>query len=195
MKTDSTRSFAFHIHEILGGKEYRKVKDGYSHASLKSTLLRTTKAIRHAIEENLKVIDPPHLRHMTSCVELAESQLKSTKSEIELFEIYTAFQGKLIFLLLGEAPMRREGFSNRRENWKLDRHRSVIYTQNEEQKTKLLDSYIQNHLIGEGKIFESHSDYFTFEYSPLRIKNRDVFLHWLKDEHFSEYETLIKELV
>lgn len=194
MKTNCTLSFAFHIHDILGATEFRRVKDGYSHKSLQKTLLKNIKAIKHAAEENLKVIDATHLRHIKCCIDDAEKKIKRTESENELFEVFASFQGKLIFLLIGEAPKRKENFTNRRENWKLDRHRSLIYTQNEQQKANLLNSYIQNYLVGEGRIFESLIDYFTFEYSPTRTKETKPFLDWMKTEHFSEYETLMTDM-
>ena len=194
MKTDCTLSFVFYIHEILGASEYRRIKDGYSHKTLRRTTLKTIKAIRYAVEENVKVIDTTHLRHIKSCIYSAEEKIKETKSENELFEVFIAFQGRLIFLLLGQAPKRRENFTNRRESWRLDGYRTLIYTQNEEQKARLLDSYAQSYFVGEGRVFESITDYLTFEYSPARTKNTKPFLTWLKSEHFSEYETLITDM-
>ena len=186
-ETKPDLSFAYHINSILGGKDFRKIKDGYSHKSLRQVFQKVAKSIRFAVEENLSIIDSEHMRHLAYCIDRAEDRMRSTTSEKELFEVFTSFQGEMIFLLLGDMPKHREGFVNRRENWKLNGYRSIIYTQDEEQKNRQLDSYIQNYLIGENKIFEDHTEYFLFRNSN-ELRNRNAFLNWLKKEHFEEYE-------
>lgn len=76
---------------------------------------------------------------MTILLQLVK-KIDNSKSLDELFSVLSAFVIKQSFLQMGSFPQR--GMSEnkvtfRRENWKFDRFRTVLYLQSQEQKENL----------------------------------------------------------
>lgn len=179
-KTDT--SFSFLIHNLYGDKDYRLIHTTHDFTDAKKCFLKIIKSIKFAIEETITITDDYHKQELLNTVNKSEELIKSSKSFDSLDQQMISFQSELIFLLIGSMPHRwqQQKVINKRRLWKLDDYRQIQYTQNINQKEKLIFRAVQ------GKYKDKFGSWDEFLYNIYYKQchhNPHELISWLKKNH------------
>jgi hypothetical protein len=177
----TNHNYSILIQDLFGEKPYGEVKNGQSPKELKKYLLKIIKAFGKSISLNIDFADLDHKSTIFDLLECYESQIKLSKTFGELDQTFISLQSNLIFLLIGKMP------SNWREktvrmidsNWRLNKERTIIYIQNDEQKKNVIFEKLNSGLYAEE----------LPEYSKMREiymhnfnRNENKFMNWFKSK-------------
>ena len=171
---------------LFGKLNYHGYVGGVSKATWKKDLRKVTKYIKKSIELSANT-DSHHKSELLDACDRLEKELKesSTINQINAATIEKLI--RLVFLLLGNIPdhwRRRSPWADR--FWELDGHRTLSYTQSDEQKTYL----IINNLVDIRKRYaitvEDYEDFHAVFYRRFKGKASE-FLGWFKKSYPETY--------
>ena len=169
LQYDTTHRIAIKlaIEEVLGREAWYELKETTSVTPWRKNLLKVLKAIRLSIDATVEIKDKPWSDAVEANLKEGEQDLKSSKDIDELLSSFEATLLKQVFLQLGMLPKRagRPGVALRKENWRLNGHRSVQYVQSQAQLEAIFWGE-QQRLIGVEKQMELHNEH-RWSKSPL----------------------------
>jgi hypothetical protein len=162
----------------LFGKKYYKSVDRMEIGFWKAFYVATFEVLDHSIFSSIGSIDKSHRQAIQGEVThgLEWMQRLKTKDELHGALIVTLF--KLVFLLLGRLPYYAKG--KRRS---LTTFRTLTYSQTEEQRSWLLQGYIQRHASehGFGDFFDADYAFLTWTRENKRqISDRSAYVEWVR---------------
>ena len=166
---------------LFGELNYHGYVGGVSKATWKKDLRKVTKYIKKSIELNANT-DSHHKSELLETCDRLEKELKESST---INQINAATIEKLIclvFLLLGNIPNHRRKRSPYADRfWELDGHRTLSYTQSDEQK-----AYLIINLVDINKRYaitvEDYKDLQAVFYKRFKGK-ASKFLGWFKKSY------------
>ena len=137
LRYDISQNYALKeaIEGLLGNEAWLALKETTSIAAWRKQAIRLISAIETAVAATVKAADAGWFDEIAENLERGRSAIKSSKDIEELISALSAMLLRQVFLQLGLLPNRRTDrkVSIRREEWKLDAYRSVVYFQSSEQ--------------------------------------------------------------
>ncbi|GAB2894049.1 hypothetical protein GCM10027046_23770 [Uliginosibacterium flavum] len=123
------------IEQLLGREAWYELKETTSLSPWRKNVLKLLKAIRISVEESVEVRDQAWFDSVAQNIARGEECAKASKDIDELLSCFTATLLRQVFLQIGTLPNRigQSSVSLRRDNWKLNGHRSVQYVQSSAQ--------------------------------------------------------------
>lgn len=123
------------LEEILGRDAWYELKESTSIAPWRRNVLKTLQAIRLSISASISIRDDEWAKQVEENLAQGEASVKSSENIDELLSSFEATLLRQVFLQIGLGLnfKGREGLSLRKENWKLDKFRSVQYVQSPHQ--------------------------------------------------------------
>jgi len=163
----------------LFGKSYHHYVGSHDFKKWKKDMIKVLKSIDRAVDETIESTDKMHLQEIKKMIESGIESVESANSSDELNTKTMVCLSYTVFLILGRKPenIRKNSVSNK-NCWKLNDYRTIHYSQNYEQKAKLLLS-LPNHC--------KYSENFKNK-KPLidvfsEIRNYKDFVEWFKKEY------------
>jgi hypothetical protein len=123
------------LEEILGQDAWYELKESTSIAPWRKNVLKALQAIRLSISASISIRDEDWARQVEENLSRGEAGVKSSADIDELLSSFEATLLRQVFLQIGLGLnfKGREGLSLRKDNWKLDKLRSVQYVQSPHQ--------------------------------------------------------------
>lgn len=149
------------IEDLFGSEAWYALKESNHLLTWRKYAIKTLKAIKTSIEETIEIVDNDWRKQVDLEI---DGGIDRAKKDGSIDEIIATLAGTLIriaFMQIGNMPHRkgsRKVGSLRKENWKLNAFRTVIYLQTEEQKERLFWSYQQRN-IGFDNQIDLHTEY------------------------------------
>lgn len=164
------------IEQILGSKAWYELKECTSLPTWRKYLLRVLSAIRISIEESVRVRDDEWLEAVQGNLKHGEELIKSAKDFDELLSGFSATLLRSVFWQVGLCPTRPAAakVSLRRQDWRLDRHRSVQVIQTLEQQEAAFWARKQRE-IGFDALMKLHLEY-------RQRKSKMPFFEWCENQ-------------
>ena len=155
------------MEQLLGREAWSSLKETTSVAVWRKYILKTLKAIRLSIRETVHVRDKAWADAIEENLSRGEKSAADSKDIDDLLASFTATLIRQVFLQLGACPDRRrqERVALTKENWRMDRQRSLQYTQTLEQLESVFWS-VQQSQMGVEEQMELHDKY-RWSKSPL----------------------------
>jgi hypothetical protein len=143
-KTDI--AFKFLIQGLYGQNDYYKVKHSQTVAKARRYYLKILDTFIIAINETITIADKTHLELLKTIISDGKKRLNISKTFDSLDNSFICTQTELILQLIGNNPERhfQKNVPNRKDKWKLNRHRQIQYTQTNEQKLNQIYSLVQS---------------------------------------------------
>ncbi len=119
------------IEQLLGHQAWLDLKECTSFTTWRTYILRLIEAIRVSIHESVEIKDEAWMIEVNKNLNHGKKMAKSSKGIEELISAFTATLLRQVFLQIGIIPNRASTHkvTLRRENWRLNKHRSVLYVQ------------------------------------------------------------------
>lgn len=186
---ETDMSFSHLIHNLYGDKDYRLIHTTHNFRDAKKYFLKITKSIKFAIEETITIADNYHKQELLNTITESEKLIKLSESFDSLDQQMVSFQSELIFLLIGLMPHRwqRQKVINNRSSWKLDDYRQIQYTQNIDQKEKLIFNAVQGKYKDK---FGSWNEFLDNIYYKQCHHDPDELILWFRKNHADIYSEL-----
>jgi len=151
-KTESRKpilSLQFLFGELYGQAGYQKAKWYHDAKTYASLLHRLVDTIMLTIDMNMARTDGYHRMQLLKECENAHKALKGLKTVDHLSESFLVFQTRLFFTLIGLMPKRllSKSVRNIESNWQLDDYRTILWTQTNVQKLRLILSLCQREYV------------------------------------------------
>ncbi|RQP21143.1 hypothetical protein DZC73_29430 [Albitalea terrae] len=148
------------IEQLLGRDAWYELKETTSLSPWRKHVLKLIKAIRVSIRESVQVRDATWMSEVTENLVRGEQAARKSKDIDELLSCFTATLLRQVFLQIGMLPDRTTSptVSLSKENWRLNRQRSVQYVQSMEQLEAVFWSEQQSR-IGFEKQMELHNEH------------------------------------
>jgi hypothetical protein len=170
------------FYEALVWRSYYHYVGNHNFKEWKKDLVKVLKSINRAINETIET-DKMHLQEIKEMIERGIKSIEKSDSFNSLNSETIACLSYIIFMILGKRPgnMRKKSVSNK-NCWKLNEYRTIHYSQNYEQKAKLLLSLPDHWKYSENfKNKKSLIDVFS------EIRNYKDFVEWFKKEYTNIY--------
>ena len=137
------------IENLLGTEAWYALKESESVSTWRKYLGKVLKALRVSIHETVQICDDDWLSEVDALVEQGLGSLKRQRSIDELISCMAATLLNVSFLQTGFLPRRKSSFNSvslRKENWRHDSFRQVVYLQTPKQRESLFWSKQQKKL-------------------------------------------------
>lgn len=128
------------IESLFGRKSWYDLKESNHLPTWRKYSINLLKSIKISIDETIEIFDDDWKNDINREINHGIKILKSNKNIDDFIATIASTLIKISFLQIGFMPCRysSENVSLRKENWKLDVHRSVNYTQTKKQKENFL---------------------------------------------------------
>jgi len=173
-------SYEYMMSHLFGKSNYHGHVGCLTKSSWKNDVRKINKYVKKSIELNVNT-DSYHkgrLKYLCDCLEEKVSQSKSLNEiNVSFVETYVI----LLFTLLGNFPdhwNRKAPYADR--FWELDGHRSMSYTQTDEQKAALVINLVDTEKAINVEIKEHKNMHEAFGACG---SNPAKFIAWLKDKY------------
>ncbi|MBP0905165.1 hypothetical protein ACFSKN_17735 [Mariniflexile gromovii] len=188
-KTDI--AFKFLIQGLYGQNDYYKVKNSQTVAKAKRYYLKILDTFLIAINETIIISDKTHVQLLKSIISEGKKRLSSSKTFESLDNSLICTQTELIFQLIGNNPERNfeKNVPNRKDKWKLNRHRQIQYIQTNEQKLNQIFNLIQSRYSDRFPKFID--DFFNKVYLDECQSDFGNLIRWIKISHPDIYLEII----
>lgn len=137
MKNDISSRYVLKsaIEQLLGRSTWSDLKETTSLTPWRKQVLKLFKAIRISIHASVEVSDAAWLHAVESNISRGEKGAREAKDIDELLSCFTATLLRQVFLQIGMVPNKTTAtrVSFRKEEWRLNNHRSVQYVQSKQQ--------------------------------------------------------------
>ena len=137
------------IENLLGTEAWYALKESDSISTWRKFLSKALKALMVSINETVQICDDGWLTEVNRCIDKGLEDLKKRSSIDELISCLAATLLDVSFLQTGFLPKRKgkvDSVSLRKENWRHDVHRQVVYLQTPKQRESLFWSKQQKKL-------------------------------------------------
>jgi hypothetical protein len=182
-------SFEYLMSQLFGSQTFHGFCNlQHSEKSWKGHLNRILRTIRKAIEANTTVADQYYRRRLAGMCEQGMEDIGDApgtqRANLAMIECLV----RLVFMLLGRMP---SNFFRKhvtiRQDWRLSTYRTLVYTQTEAQKLRLIIS-----LAEEGPYTDRFKDRNELFYKYVDDFRRDgrAFLRWFNKEYPDIYTEL-----
>jgi len=143
-KTDI--AFKFLIQGLYGQNDYYRVKHSQTVAKTRRYYLKILDTFTIAINETIIIADKTHMELLKTIISDGKKRLNTSKTFDSLDNSFICTQTELILQLIGNNPERnfQKNVPNRKDKWKLNRHRQIQYTQTNEQRLNQIYNLIQS---------------------------------------------------
>lgn len=173
-------SYEYLMTHLFGKKSYHGHVGSLSLSAWKKDLLKINKYIKKAIKVNVES-DAYHKGALFDFCDRFDEKIKKSKTLNEISVYIVESHTRLIFTMLGNFPShwdRKAPYADR--FWELDGHRTISYTQTNEQKSALILS-----LVDIKKAFDVKIEGFKTMQEALWAVNGDPdkFISWVKANH------------
>ncbi len=123
------------IEKLFGEQAWYDLKETSSLSCWRKYLIKTLDAIWVSINETIVIRDADWIEDISENIELGKSYIKRSKTFDDAISSFTSTLIKQSFIQIGFMPDRssKNSVNLRKENWKLDSHRSILVVQNPEQ--------------------------------------------------------------
>ena len=172
--------------QLYGEEAYFEMNDYPNFLTYKKQFVKLLNTLKIVIENNVNHADNEYKKRLIEVVEVANKKASNSTEGVILFQIIIECQTKIVFMLIGNQP---ENFSskkivtNNKHNWKLNKFRTIVYLQTEEQKEK----YILD-LMKKGKIREDFLKVRDFlDDFGSRSKRKETLLDFFKRKYPIDY--------
>jgi hypothetical protein len=161
------------IEEIFGCRAWMELKETSSITTWRSYAIRLIDAIEISIEESIEIKDDAWLSQIKVNLENGREYVKTAKTIDEVISNLSATLLRQVFLQIGNFPKRENDQLSslklvslkKRENWRFNSYRSVLYIQSPKQVEKL---FVDQQLKELG--FAKHSELFrNFKLSKSKL--------------------------
>jgi hypothetical protein len=118
------------IEELFGSDAWNTLKVSNHIPTWRKYAIKTIKAIRVSVETTIEYYDEDWKKDFEQYIDYGISKIKKDRNIEEIIASLAATLIKVSFNFIGLVPQRKtqQGIpSFRKENWKLDSYRSVIY--------------------------------------------------------------------
>ena len=166
------------IEDILGSEAWYALKETNHLPTWKKQLLRVINAIHTSILASIEIFDEDWLEKINEAVASGKTDVETATDIEEAISSLAAVFVNVSFLQVGFMPMRkgnREKVSLRKENWRLNQFRTVMYVQSPQQKESLF-RHKQQKEIG----YQNQMDLWV-EY--LRSKSKLKYPEWCRERN------------
>jgi hypothetical protein len=181
-KINVSMSVEYFMRHLFGESYYHYVGN-HDFKEWKKDVTKVLKSIDRAVDETIESTDKMHLFEIKTMIERGLKSIEKSDSFNSLNSETIACLSNTMFLILGKRPnnMRKKSVSNK-NCWKLNDYRTIHFSQNYEQKAKLLLSLPDNWKYSENfKNKKQLIDVFS------EIRNYKDFVEWFKKEHTDIY--------
>jgi hypothetical protein len=167
----------------LLGKRYHKSMDRVDIGHWKTVYVKTFEVLNASVFSSVGAVDKEHRVKIEAVISQGLEALREAKGKDHLHGVLIASLLNLVFLLLGREPYYAKG-----PHRSFAVHRTLTYSQTEEQLSWLLQGYIQRHANnhGFGDFFDA--DYAFYTWAKLNKKqrsDRSAYVCWVR-EHFPQ---------
>jgi hypothetical protein len=178
-------SFEFLMSSLFGKTNYHGYVGSVRQSIWKKDLIKIVKYIKKSIIINANT-DHFHKSELIKTCNTIEEKIKKSKSFDEInLETIEGFI-RLVFLLLGNMPNHWDRKSPYLDKfWELDGHRTLIYSQSDEQKVYLIINLVDIRKQFSIKV-EDYENLSSLFYKRFR-ENASEFLSWFKDSYPETY--------
>lgn len=128
------------LEDVLGSDAWYALKESNSLSTWKKYLIKAVKSIHLTIKSTVEVYDQDWLDQISEIVIDGEDSIKRASDIEEAISALAETFIRISFLQTGFMPYRKGVVKNhplRKDLWKFNQFRTVIYTQNDEQKIRL----------------------------------------------------------
>lgn len=130
---DITQSYPLKaaIEQLLGHQAWLDLKECTSFTTWRTYILKLIETIRISIHESIEIKDESWMIEVNKNLDHGKEMSESSINIEELLSAFTATLLRQVFLQIGLIPNRASTHkvTLRRENWRLNKHRSVQYVQ------------------------------------------------------------------
>lgn len=142
------------IEDILGNQAWYALKETHSVTTWRHYAIKLIDAIEISIEESIEIKDEAWLSQIKENLEHGRKLVRTAKTIEEVISNLSVTLLRQVFLQIGNFPKRKNEklVSLKRENWRLNSYRSVLYIQSPKQVEKLFWDQQQKELGGEKQI-------------------------------------------
>ncbi len=165
------------IEDLFGRDTWCALKESDDIGTWRKCMEKTLKALHLSIHETVKIYDEAWMKDVDRCIQHGLEVSKIVKTVEELISALAATLLEVSFLQTGFMPRRKRRnkvVPLRKEIWKHDIYRQVVYLQTEEQKKRFFWSKQQRE-IG----FEKQKDLYD-KYMQSGVRNRLSYFEWCK---------------
>lgn len=190
-KRKTNIAFKFLIQGIYGQNDYHRVKNSQTVAKAKKYYLKILETFSIAINETITISDKTQMELLQSILSEGKTRLSSSKTFDSLDNSFICTQTDLIFQLIGNNPERnfQKNVPNRKDKWKLNRHRQIQYTQTNEQKLNQIFSLVQSKYSDR---FPNFIDDFVYKIYMDECQSDFLkLMNWIKTNHIEIYLDII----
>lgn len=188
-KTDI--AFKFLIQGLYGQNDYYRVKHSQTVPKTRNYYLKILDTFTIAINETIIIADKTHMELLKTIISEGKKRLNFSKTFDSLDNSFICTQTELILQLIGNNPERhfQKNVPNRKDKWKLNRHRQIQYTQTNEQKLNQIYNLIQSKYSDR---FPNFIDdfYYKIYVDECQSDFRNL-MHWIKMNHSDIYFEII----
>ena len=136
------------IEDIFGTQAWYDLKETSSVVTWRSYAIKLMNAIEISIDESIEIRDEAWIRQIKENLQRGRNQVKAVKDIDEIVSSLSATLLRQVFLQIGHLPIRKTHnlVSLKRENWRFNSYRSVLYLQTPQQVETLFWSNQQKEL-------------------------------------------------